>query len=246
MDPVRVRFRGSAAILNSMSEPREENDLLAVRDLISNAPLQRGLMADLTLWHRLCDGLDGIQDGATPADRLAALNAARECLGMDPAEPGTCDADADAAVEAGVVVMRATLEERVNEHYQHFVENPLSAHLTGLGYGVEKLAEAVRGTREDLTFDQAIVQGSLDALRNLRDGIIERGYDADVWSDVDDAISIFERGLALLDHAEGAPARRDAELLTRHALPKVVRDVESLAAEIDAEYRTRRDAWDPS
>lgn len=228
---------------------RHDDDLQKVRALISRAPLHKPLSGDRRIWNQLCGGLDGITDRGTEPERLDALNEVRAALGMEPTDT-TPDDDIGAAIDAGVVAVRAELEERLNARYDEFAENPLTGHLhSSDGYAVEKAGEAVHALRDGgqsgADYNVAFIRALREKLQAIGDGIIRRGYDDDVRFGVDDAIHILDQAEAAVRHGNASVDQRSLEILTRTALPALMAKVRELAEEIDADVERTRSGWRP-
>jgi hypothetical protein len=148
--------------------------------------------------------------------------------------------------------VRAELEERVNSHYQRFAGQSLAANLgPDTTYFLGKMSAAVHGAQpghSDL-YDHPNrigVETILERLRAIDDGLQARGYDDEQDRRVVlTALYICRRTLQLLDHEPRAPDPTDAAILVCHALPLLIEALRTTALEIDQEFESRRQGWDP-
>lgn len=214
----------------------DSDDLRAIRDLISRHPLNPQLVKDQDSWNQLCRGLDDITDADSPAGRLAALNAARSALGMDPLDGA--DGDIPAAMTAGLRSIRSELAQRVNA-FRESHNQPLSALIhPSFRYQLEKAIAAVRSALPgasggDVAYDRSMGINALsDTFERLLDEFRDREYEEHVRWAAERALYILGRATALLDGEPGIDAR-DVDVMVGDALPVLVEEARQMAAELD-------------
>jgi hypothetical protein len=221
--------------------------MTAIRDLVSEHPLNAVLWKDRDSWDRLCRGLDEIQDAATLSGRLSALNAVRAELGMSLVEAD--GGEIVPALTAGVEAVRAELEQRCNAIRDSHSERLSDLFHESQNYLLGKASSAARSRipgehGETFDIDRPATNVLLKAFERFVAQLRARGYDDSVCSEPEEAVYILRRSQAVNDGARDFNPR-DVYLLVRYALPVLSERTVDLAAEIDEDTARREPGWMP-
>lgn len=206
--------------------------LLADRDLVTDSIIRKDLAADPDVWRSICDAMDQVADAPDVPSKLGAVNVLRAQFALPPVASASTLSDLDDAL----VSIADHLAGVKTSTHRAWVKMPVpdSASSTQLGDALEKLGAVTNGGS-----DEAMAGGGLRVCRqhltDVRDGMNVRGLDG--TERVAQAMFILDRVESYLERELDRPHTGDLTVMASVALPALLRVLDEVARELNAEDR---------
>lgn len=208
------------------------NQMLAIRDLITDSIIRKDLADDPVAWRSICDAMDRVTDAPDLPGKLSAVNVLRAQFALAPITSASSITDIDAALAPVVdhlAGVRATAHRALAR-----VPVPVSDSATQLGYALEKLG-AVAGGGSNGVMAGGGLRVCRQHLIDVRDGMNARGVDG--TERVAQAMYILERTEKYLERELDRPDADDLTIMASVALPVLIKSLDQVARELNAEDR---------